>query len=417
MGFTMKDFVNRLDAAMKGTLDTTALGTAALNAQQFSRYVRAMQYKTRVLPEARLIEMAAEKQDIDTVGFSGRIAKAPAAEGSAATSFSEPTFSKQQLSAAEVWADTKYTDKMLRRNIEKQNFEQTLLDLIGQQFGLDMEELGIRGDTGSSDSFLALTDGWLKQAGRNVLASGHDSLDDISNDYKQETKAGVADGATVTLDWSAFVPFIKYNTTGYFKIGDDAYPLSGSPTNELARDDGNGNIVEISSSGITGVIDYESGQISITNGSGSSADLYCEVKVDTFDKTANTYPENMFERQLLVVPKNFFQDPSEWRFYVPWSVLNAYHNLLSSRGTPLGDEVKLGTRPLTYKSVPVKAVAKMPENRSWLTHPNENTAWGIFHEMKIEGNRKPEERSNYFHTTAEMDFGYAFPKAANVAKI
>jgi len=176
MSFTINQFLERIDAAVKGTLDTTALGTAALNARQFSRYVRAMQYKTKVLPEARLIEMDAEKQDIDTIGFSGRIAKAPASEGSGPSSYSSPTFGKQQLSAVEVWADVKYTDKVLRRNIEKGNFEQTLLDLIGSQFGVDMEDLGINGDTGSGDSFLALTDGWLKQAGRKCPEKTYSGL-------------------------------------------------------------------------------------------------------------------------------------------------------------------------------------------------------------------------------------------------
>jgi len=70
----------------------------------------------------------------------------------------------------------------------------------------------------------------------------------------------------VTLDWSDAVPFTIYSTAGYFQIGDDAYPISDSPSNVLARDDGQGNIVEVGGSGITGTIDYYSGDISISNG-------------------------------------------------------------------------------------------------------------------------------------------------------
>ncbi|MGB9866722.1 MAG: major capsid protein [Bacillota bacterium] len=55
------------------------------------------------------------------------------------------------------------TEKTIRENIEGENFEDTVMQLMTTQLGIDLEDLHFNGDTSSSDPFLSINDGWVKQ--------------------------------------------------------------------------------------------------------------------------------------------------------------------------------------------------------------------------------------------------------------
>ena len=174
------DILTRIDAALKGITDVTALGDSILQPTKFDRFIKAMQHKTVILPEARYIEMKAQKADVDRIAFSGRIMKsgttAAGADRTLSTSeFSSPSTYTNQLIAKEMQAIVSIKDTAMRRNIEKENFEDTLIQLMGEHAGLDLEEWGLLTRLNyntNNDLYLSLTNGWLELAENKVYGAG-----------------------------------------------------------------------------------------------------------------------------------------------------------------------------------------------------------------------------------------------------
>lgn len=323
------ELLSKLDTAIKA-VTVTDLGEAILQPQKFDRFVRSMQARTIILPEARFIRMESQITDIDRIGFVGRILTQAIKSGETVVGTETqvaPIVATAKLTATELRASTGLSDRALRRNIERGDFENTLVDLFGEAAGRDFEEWAVLADTANTaDDLLGVTNGWAKLAGKKL----------------------------------------------YGKDG----------THQNAN----------------------------------------------FDPTK---PEDIFEKLLLVMDKQFLVNRSEWRFYVPFAVENGYRNALKARGTALGDQAMLTNMPLTYKGIPV-VYAPMLErsevvdtgedfsegsgNIVMLQHPD-NVVWGIFYQVNIERERKASERQTNFYLTIEADSGYENPNAAAVAFI
>jgi len=403
MLLTNEQILARLDAAMKGITTTTTAGDSVLNETQLKRYIRMLQKKTVVLPEARQVIMDSNVMDIDQVGFAGRVLRPAAAEGSALSQsdWASPTFSQNKLTAVEAQGIVSITDKLMRRNIEKPGFENTLVDMIGERTGIDLEELGLSGDTGSSDPYLAINDGWLKLARRTVPEVTDAAYDDASTPL---FSTGV--GETTQDVLYDKVPI----EAGTWEI----YTTSTSGT-LVGHDDGNGVIVQDAASGISGAIDYESGAVSL-EGLTASTDYFTKYTAQSFDYDGDDFPEDMFDAMIYAIPKPYFMRRPEWRIYVPFWVEDAYRNKLRARGTALGDSAQTGGARLVYKDVPVVYVPNMPNGRSWLTHPD-NTVYGIFHRVELEREREAKAKRTDFVVNMEVDYNYEEEEATVKAEI
>jgi hypothetical protein len=319
---TNDQILARLDAAIK-SITVSTLGDSVLSEVKFAQFVRAMQQRAVILREARFMQMDAQQVDIDRIGFAGRVLTAgvKADETVVGTETSvAPTTNTNKLIAKELRALTGLSDRALRRNIERGNLENTLIDLFGEAAGRDFEEWALLADTAYSDAtdILSLTDGWIKNAANAVY------------------------------------------------------------------------------------------------GTGSGAD---------FDETADTFPENLFEAMLLALPKQYLQDRSEWRFWVPWATENAYRDLLKARGTALGDSAQTGNAPLYYKGIPVVDCPMLERSAAaptgagdvaLLGHPD-NMVWGVFQEVTIERDRVAKQRKTDFVLTIECDANYEDENAAVAA--
>lgn len=320
-----------LDAAFKAVTDIDEFGNSVLQTEKFDQFVRRMEDRAVVLPEARFLGMDSNKTDIDRTGFIGRILHS-GSDGSgdsqtlAEGSFASPTQATNTLDAQELQAITSIRDRALRRNIERGGFEDTLVDLFGEAAGRDFEEYALLADkrwTHGEDDVLSKTDGWLVRAGNRVFGAGG------AQDFD------VADTSTI-----------------------------------------NGRVVP------TGI-------------------------------------EDMFEAMLSALPKRFLQNVTEWRYYVPFEILNGYRNVLRNRGTDLGDASQTTGLPVNsvmYKGIPVtfapllERAANPTDDRvsgrmALLTHPD-NMAWGVFHEVTIEREREAKARRTDFVLTFEGDSDY-----------
>lgn len=164
-----KEILAKIDAAIK-QITVTDLGSSVLTPEKADRFIRVVEGSTPILNEARRYTMTSYERDIDRTGFGARILHVPD-DGAA---YSDPTFATNKLSVVEVMATIGIKDDALEDNIEKENFENTLIDMIADRAGIDMEELFLKGDTASADTYLALTDGWLKLAANQLDGAAAD---------------------------------------------------------------------------------------------------------------------------------------------------------------------------------------------------------------------------------------------------
>lgn len=396
--YSIEKMLQNLEAAFKGITTQTTLGATILEPYQFDRYVRVLQHQTVILQSYRLMIMENPIVDIDRIAFSDRVMGPPPAEGQAKdeADFVSPSFAQHQLIAKRMQGVVSITDQMLRNNPERAGLAGTIIDMMSERGGLDIEEQGIQGDTDSSDPFLALNDGWLKKTRRTVVEDADAAYDDVAT---PSFTTGV--GETELNVWYDKLPI----TGGTFQI----YTTSTSGT-LVADEDGDGVIDEVAASGIGGSIDYESGLVQLTGLTASTA-YFVKYTAESFDADATSgvlFPENMFDGLIKVIPKQYFRVPSQWDINVPWWVMKAYRDILKARDGDFGASYQVsgsGAVRIPYEDVFIQYVPNMPKNKAWLTHPD-NTIYGIFHEVEMEQEREAKKKRNDIIVDTETDYEF-----------
>jgi hypothetical protein len=136
------------------------------------------------------------------------------------TDFAQPTFANNQLNARELQAITSLRDDALRRNIERGNFENTLIDLFSAAAGRDLEEYALLGDTKlsySQDDVLSQSDGWVRKAAQKLygVGAGKDfdpAADDYPDNMFNEMLAALPKQYLANPgDWKYYVPWDVYD--------------------------------------------------------------------------------------------------------------------------------------------------------------------------------------------------------------
>lgn len=166
----------------KADMALSDLATAGLlNPEQTDQFLRTLIESPTILQNCRTVAMAAPQMKVNKLGFGSRILR-PAVSATALSSSDrvKPDLGQIQLNTKEVIAEIHLPYDVIEDNIERGNINvplqgnpgglhQTIVDLIAERAALDLEELGLKGDTTSGDSYLALSDGWLKMANVNVV--------------------------------------------------------------------------------------------------------------------------------------------------------------------------------------------------------------------------------------------------------
>jgi hypothetical protein len=173
-----------------------------LTAEQSNAFIRKLINTPTILREARVVEMMASSRQINKIQFGKRILRAAtsgtalvtaAVEGAfnastEATARAKPTTEQILLNTKEVIAEIRLPYDVIEDNIERGEIgartdvggqatsggiRDTLVTLIAERAALDMEELGLLGDTGlvATDPYLGLTNGWIKrtETGGNIV--------------------------------------------------------------------------------------------------------------------------------------------------------------------------------------------------------------------------------------------------------
>ena len=220
---TNEQLMAKMDQAFKA-ITADDLDEGKLAKQKFDRFVQVMQRRTIILNEARFLEMDSHKVEIDRIGFMDRIITEGVKDDDTSVgseSTKKPTFKTNELVAKELRAITGLKDRALRRNIERGNFEDTLVDLFGEAAGRDLEEWAILAATDSvtnditgfdnysgDDAILGLTDGWIARADNVVYGDAEGvSKDDPEAIFDELLKSLPKRYLQNRSEWRFYVPW------------------------------------------------------------------------------------------------------------------------------------------------------------------------------------------------------------------
>lgn len=174
--------MNNQELIQKADLALGDLATAGkLNDEQTDRFIRKLMDTPTMLQNCRTVTMNSPQRKVNKIGFGSRMLRA-GTQGVALTEAQryKADLSQIVLSTDEVIAEINLPYDVLEDNIERAGTDaalqggpgglhQTLVDMMAERAAVDLEELGLLGDTASADPYLAMADGWLKLANVNIV--------------------------------------------------------------------------------------------------------------------------------------------------------------------------------------------------------------------------------------------------------
>lgn len=150
------------------TTEVGANGGGLLKPEQANRFIDYMFDQTVLTNECRTVKMKSDTAEVDKLNIGQRIVRG--ATEAVDTGVNAPaTFTKISLTTKKLRLDWELSSESLEDNLEGDALEDHIARLMATQFGNDVEDLAINGDTTSSDLLLKNFDGWYKLA----LAGGH----------------------------------------------------------------------------------------------------------------------------------------------------------------------------------------------------------------------------------------------------
>ncbi|WP_063899091.1 phage major capsid protein [Burkholderia ubonensis] len=175
----------------KADMTLADLATAGhLNPEQANVFLRKLMNTPTILTSARSVIMKAPERKIPKIGFGTRMLR----RGQSGVALTEdqrykPGLEQVVLKTDEVIAEIHLPYDVFEDNIEGGNvaagaftspggLHTTIVELMAQRAAVDLEELGLLGDTtNATDDYLAMTDGWLKRANQNIVDAGGATFD------------------------------------------------------------------------------------------------------------------------------------------------------------------------------------------------------------------------------------------------
>jgi hypothetical protein len=144
-----------------------------LVAEQAKEFMQLAILQSVMLGEITVTPMNAPQKQINKMVFGSTRILGPGSSGAAVplAQRSRPDLSQTVLSTVLAKGEVRVEDEVFEDNIERQKLQTTLMALIGEKTGADMEDLAINGNPTSTDPFLALlpSGGFLYQTVSNVV--------------------------------------------------------------------------------------------------------------------------------------------------------------------------------------------------------------------------------------------------------
>lgn len=155
-----------------------------LNPEQAKKFIDYMTDNTEFLKDTRLERMNAPEKQLDFLLIGSRLIR-KATEATAPSELAGAEISRKELRSVKVRLSADITSEFLEDNIEGESAADHIARDLAQQFGNDLADLMLNGDTaatGTDSSFLTIGDGIIKQA--KVSTSTHKFSVKNKTDYK-----------------------------------------------------------------------------------------------------------------------------------------------------------------------------------------------------------------------------------------
>lgn len=148
----------------------SSMDQTALNYEQVDKFTAMAYESTNFLKGIRTITRTSAKGTIDKIGVTGRNLRSKV-ENVMATNTAAPTFPQVPYAVVPVVLPFEITEEFIRQTqrVRGQNAEEIIMAAMTKNYGENMQDLGLNGDTATLDSdpdynFLKINDGWLKKA-------------------------------------------------------------------------------------------------------------------------------------------------------------------------------------------------------------------------------------------------------------
>ena len=180
MTMTNEELLERLRKVAMTTGDLTYGYTGLLNPAQAEKFLRLAIEATIISKEATVKIMDTPKWQEPKIVFGSRILRSgiefTRLDDTAGQERAEPTLSGIEVSTHLVRGEVPISDEVFEDNIEREGFADTIVAMIAERSGLDLEALFIRGLDAATNTYYGMLDGFVYQAatgsGYNVVASG-----------------------------------------------------------------------------------------------------------------------------------------------------------------------------------------------------------------------------------------------------
>ena len=167
----LSQIVNENEREVFKSMRTDMAGAKALlNDEQFAQFMRAATINQTILNDASFRRMNSMNQVVSSTKIVGRVLQSGyKAAGVTQDNLTPATigFGKAELNATKLKALTSILDDDKEDNIEREAFEQTLLTMMGEAVGIDLEAVAVYGDTTKTGLFGTMN-GWLKTSTRHI---------------------------------------------------------------------------------------------------------------------------------------------------------------------------------------------------------------------------------------------------------
>lgn len=144
----------------------------AMPDDHLAAFVQVMRNRSKLLGMTRVEIMRSATKTLDRINLPERSLYNAGEMTGATTNTTKPVFAKRTLTATKASMAMDWSSETIEDSIEGGNLEQTLLDMLAQNYANQTVDLGVNGD-GATPGFLALNTGWLVIA--KALAVAGDS--------------------------------------------------------------------------------------------------------------------------------------------------------------------------------------------------------------------------------------------------
>jgi HK97 family phage major capsid protein len=160
--------------------------------KQAAKFIKIAIKKSVMTSMVRVPVMTNPEEEHPKMLWTGRVMQ-PGTPGVALSNVqrTKPSFDKVTLTAKLGKAEVHIDREVLEDQIERGTFKNSIISFLGEKVSGDLEDQLIKGDTTSTDPWLAVQDGFLKKMSSNVVAGGTAALtaamlDDVQQALPEE---------------------------------------------------------------------------------------------------------------------------------------------------------------------------------------------------------------------------------------